>query len=127
VSPDSIYGSSDIATFTIDNLVVGGEYDIYVYGGGGPYYGYGAKITIDGNTEETTYPGNSAFVEGENYVLFEGVVAAGGTITGTLEKTAMDEGDMNGLTIVGDFIPEPATLSLLAIGGGLALIRRRRK
>ena len=73
----------------------------------------------------------SAFVEGENYVVFRNVVAVGGTIAGAMqgaptagpEGNPEGEGDFNGFTIV--LIPEPATLSLLAIGG-LVLMRRRR-
>ena len=108
------------------------EYDLYVY------YNANQAGTIDFTIQGTslsltgldTAAGleDSAFVIADagnsipgNYVLFEGLT----DLDVTLDATAVTNGYayINGVQIVE--IPEPMTMSLLALGG-LALLRRRR-
>jgi hypothetical protein len=59
------------------------------------------------------------------YDIPEGTVSA--TASVFWNSTSTSEGmDMDNLSFIGTAIPEPATMSLLAIGG-IALIRRRRR
>ena len=60
--------------------------------------------------------------EGINYVRFLTMSDAAGTIRGTFEGGATKFGALNGIQITP--IPEPATLSLLALG---AILTGRRK
>ncbi len=140
---DSVYewGAVPI-TFSIDGLVDGGLYDIYLYSDGNGWRNWGAyagRFTIDGVTQDANpVYAPAAFVEGENYVLFSDVAAAGGTITGTVDEVPFrivdevpfgnEEGELewHGLTIVGDFaaIPEPSTIMLMLVGAAFLFVSR---
>ena len=93
--------------FSIDNLVAGNEYDIYVYAAQPVFIGYGGEITIGGVSKTTAATNPAGFVEDDNYVFFSGVTAGDGTITGTVSYTGTSnpEAAMNGVTIVGEFEP----------------------
>ena len=131
---DSVYewGAVPI-TFSIDGLVDGALYDIYLYSDGNGWRDVGAyagRFTIDGVTQDANpVYAPAGFVEGENYVLFSDVVAAGGTIAGTVDEVpgANGEGELewHGLTVVGDFvIPEPSTIMLMLVGAVFFLVSR---
>jgi hypothetical protein len=110
--------------FSINNLVAGNSYDLYLYGQEAAFADYGASFTISnvgGGTKTCNTPGTTVpdhFVEGGNYVKYTGVVAdSNGQITGSytwLNQT--NDMGFNGFTIVGSFpTPEPSTLTLLIV------------
>ena len=66
----------------------------------------------------------SSFVLNNNYVLFSGLTPVGGTIAGSIFDVTGSASSFNGFQLV-EVIPEPASLSLLAVGR-LLLFRRRK-
>ena len=106
---------------TLSNLP-SGHFDIILYnqspGGGRP-----TSFTIGADTKAASdTPGN--FLQNGNFVVFSGLFPVGGVIDIGYFSPIGGEADVNGLQIE-RFIPEPASLGLLAVGG-LALLRRRR-
>ena len=119
-------GLSGGATFSIDDLVPGGVYDVYLYSQSGNSGNGTTNFDIGGTVKTATNAGDIPnFVENTNYVKYSGVVATGGTISGSLSGDAF----LNGLQVEGVFIPEPSTFALLAAGliGLLAYAWRKRK
>ena len=122
-------------TFSINNLVAGHSYDLYLYGMEANYDTYGASFTVanvGGGTQTTTGALLDHFAAGANYVKYSGVVAdLNGQITGsyTWSEHSNDMG-FNGFTLVGPLAsPEPCSLVLLATGllGLLAYAWRKRR
>lgn len=134
-----------LGTFALHN-VPAGKYDLFLYGanfdgtrgasfgitiGGGTAVG-GITTTINPNAAPTGSALN-AFVLGQTYVEFTGVIPDGsGDISGTWGAVSnpnsglSGEGDFNGLQLVME-VPEPGTLSLIGLGmAGLFAIRRRK-
>ena len=127
-------------TFTISGLANSTSYDIYLYGAYDSrtsIVNFATDFTIGGVTktaqaltsEPTTLDG-TGWIENDHYVKFSVTSSSSGVITGTVSNhddndpnTTGDYGILSGMQIV----PEPATMSLLGIGGLLALVRRRRK
>lgn len=114
----------DPGTVTISGLDPNGTYDLYIYGNQ-----YRSQFEVPGLPAEIAggNPGVAPWVEGEagQYVKLEG---ARPTLAGDLVITVSRPGTASydwaviaGLQVVS--VPEPATLSLLALGG-LALISR---
>lgn len=107
------------------------EYDVYVYIGANSNPGNGGgTATLDlatgatGEVDTTVasytwgWPGEN-FIEGLNYVKFEGNTASGFT----LGMSSTNWTALTGLQIVA--VPEPASIGLLSFGG-LVLLRRKR-
>jgi hypothetical protein len=117
-------GGTGPTTFSINGLTSGGQYDLYLYSQNGGYGNGVTTFTIGEAAKVATNAGNiSSFIAGTNYVLYSGLTATGGTISGTFSGT----GGFNGFQLTS--VPEPSTLVLFATGliGLLAYAWRKRK
>jgi len=120
-------GSGGPLAITISGLVANSAYDLYVYAGRDlDYFTPGAvessSITLGTTTLTTTYSGPQiSYSEGVNYVRFLGATDANGQIVFTAT------GIVNGFTVAGPAVPEPATYAALfgAVALAGALWRRR--
>ena len=114
------------------------EYEIYMIAPDGTGWGdtnvYGADYTAlvgSANLATVTATGGTAapftdFVEGVDYAVFTGVQSdATGEFSGTYNRIdGQPHTGLAGVQVV--LVPEPATMSLLALGG-IAMLRRRKK
>jgi hypothetical protein len=103
-------------------------FDLYLYGGG-DQTSQNSRFTYDGLSKSTAAPDAAvtALIEDVNYVVFRNINATqAGEIFFTLDRPEADTdySAINGLQLVE--VPEPTTLSLLALGGLGAIVRRRR-
>lgn len=141
-----VNGANPLGTFTLNN-VPSGTYNLFLYGanfdgtrgaafgistGGGTAVG-GFTSAINPNAAPT---GNAlnAFILGQTYVEFTGVVPVGGVISGSWgavnnpNSGLSGEGDFNGLQLQVAAAPEPGTLAMLGLGiAGVFALRRRKK
>ena len=126
------YWNDGAGTFSINNVPTG-TYELYVVAGISQYsddlfstvtVGGVSKVSsvrndILGDDGVSHLPSESGWVEGENYAKFTVVLSTPGSISGSVTGKIF----LNGMQLV--VVPEPATMSLLALGG-IAMLRRRK-
>ena len=121
--PDNLAGSP--VSFAITNLPASATFNLYFYSGGGGF-GNATSVTI-GTTTLASSGGpfasfNDATTDGVgNYVLFAGLTAPGGTISGTFTGS---NSRFSGFEL--EIIPEPSTVWLAIAGGWMLWCKRRR-
>ena len=128
-------GGAGSTTGSINGLTPGASYDIYLYGTNGRGT-VGSTFTVNGDPTSQTasgQPSNSPpYVQGVDYVVFTGQVAAGGTIPFTVSDISGMPGDccfiLDGIQIQGQSFPapEPTCFALTGLAGIGLLVRRRR-
>ena len=119
--------SSSPATFSINHLISGQTYDVYLYAQNGGYNNVKANFTVGGSTLpiDNSLGSGAAFVSGANYLLYSNVVATGGSISGSFVSTQnANFGSLDGFQIRA--VPEPGSFALFAFGiAGLFVYRFR--
>ena len=130
---NAVYIGQDATTLTITGLNSASAYDIYIAGFSSNYPS-GANFSTSNTTSTLgtqTYLSNagdqsSAWVQGQNYVLFEDVVPDGSD-TIVINSTQVEIYTFfSGFQVV-ESVPEPATLGLFVVfGGGFVFVRRRK-
>ena len=114
VTGDALYVREASLSFSFSGLIAGGAYNVKFYTGADDTFvtGLGSGTTAIAHQDVGT---------------FSGVIAdPTGSIAGSLSPDGRDA-SMSAIQIQGNFVPEPATLSLLAIGGLGALMKHRRR
>lgn len=110
--------------WSITGLADGSQWDVYIIAHGDSA-GQGSDWTIGAETLTTTAPLQDplGWVEGESYVKFSNVTAAGGSIAAHGASTGSHMA-INGIQFVA--VPEPGTFGLFSVlGGGIVFVRRR--
>jgi PEP-CTERM motif len=125
-----IYTSGTI-TITFDGLSPGEAFALYIYGQSDQASSnYGGTVTVNG-TEQTALQnaGDSTFVAGDNYLLFQGTADADGTIAiSDAVAQGRSQTMVNGIQLLAEPVPEPSALALFAVClPALGLVRRRRR
>ena len=107
-------------TMQYHGLSAGQAFSLYIYGqSDGNSSNFGDTITVNGATQTLLESNISSFVNGTNYLLFNGVADASGNISiSAVNAAGKSEADINGLQLSFTQVPEPA--SILLFGAGIA-------
>ena len=112
------------ATFSLNNVPVGTDYDLYLYSQNGAFKSSQTEFIIGTTVHTAINTATSVFVLDTNYVLFHGLSPDGlGAINVTMNNLSPSGASFDGFQLLE--LPEPASMSLLGLGG-LLLLRRRR-
>jgi len=127
---DGVAGANPTSTtFTLEGLVAGGAYSLYLYCNPATWPGNTSIFTIGDkflSNNASGFDGN--YVAGRDYVKFANLLAdTDGKISGTLTAGGNAYGILNGLQLVN--VPEPSGMFLLTSGllGLFAYAWRKRK
>ena len=122
-----VAGGGNSIDVTLSGLAAGQSYGLYVYDqGDGNAAGRSLAVTANGATQTATQTNVGTFIQGNNYLYFDGVANALGDIVISGIPISNSEANINGLQIVTNAVAEPAPLAVLGVGLlGMAAIRRR--
>ena len=117
-------------SITISGLAASSAYTVYGYTQG-DFGSNGRQLSLSLNggaavVTAATDATESTFIENQNYVQLVGTTDATGTLTVAWMGSGT-EGNLNGLQVVADVVPEPATDGLLGISAIVFYAIRRIK
>jgi hypothetical protein len=130
-------GTEHINGFTISGLTPNGLYDLYIYSQNGSAGNAQSEFTITtpqqvlaNETQQNVINagGGSSLVLGRNYIAFTNLISYDGTLSGEVRSLlATNASAFNGFQLVEKgIIPEPASLGLVTLVGGVLMLRRRK-
>jgi hypothetical protein len=116
-------------TVTLSGLTAGADYQLILYSVSNTP-GTVTHFTVGGTTQSVDQTSTTTLTAGANYTDFTAVADASGHLTISFTGGGGVEGDLNGLQLQELTIPtpEPASLTLLAMGlAGLGMVLRMRR
>ena len=122
--------ATDPNSVTVSGLSFDGPYNVYVYTKGG-VPGRGGEYTIGGTTlsheDVAAFDGTYEYGAQGDVLVFTGVSGDSFTLNGMPSIGGTPRAPINGIEISTQLVPEPSSLSLLALGAfALFGVRRRR-